>query len=72
MKKGSPIMYLLLFLALVGILATFGVGLMNSIKLGWLNLTGTSDDKARIKALDDAATAIASQDKTKTVTITVQ
>ena len=70
MKKGAGY-YVAMILALVGVMAILAFGFMNTIKLGWAMIAGTTEDKAALKTLDDAATAIAAKDPTKTVTLTI-
>lgn len=63
--------YLLLALAILGVLGGLAIGFMNAAKLGWQALAGSAEDKAKLKLLDDAATAIANKDATKKVDITI-
>lgn len=70
-KSKSATFWILLILAIVGVLAGLGFGFMNSVKAGWASLTGDAPTKAQLKTLDDATTAILNQDKTKNVTITI-
>lgn len=69
--KNKGMYYLLLALAILGVLGGLAIGFMNSFKLGWQALAGSSEDKAKLKLLDDAATAIANKDATKKVDITI-
>jgi len=70
MKKGAAY-YIVLALALLGVLAGLAFGFMNSAKLGWRYFMGTEEEKKQLKALDEAATALANKDKTKKVDIVV-
>lgn len=70
MKKGAGY-YIIIILAVLGVLAGLAFGFMNSAKLGWRYFMGSEDEKKQLKALDDAATALANKDPKKKVEIVV-
>lgn len=64
MKKGSAAFYVVLALALLGVLAAIAYGFSNTFTAGWKMISGTADEKANLKTLDDTITAVLDPTKT--------
>jgi len=71
MNKMKPAQIIILIAALAGVFAMITFGIMTPFRLGWQALMGDTKKKDTIKVLHDAAQAIATDDATQLVNITI-